>query len=369
MSNSSNSFVGPVNTRTQHVVPPTRTTRQLLPLLAWVAALGAAIGLLLLMGRGGLSTPSVLAPSAWPAWAAGRDPLEVAFAVLRLVGLAAAWYLLGATTIGVLARLLRWGRLIDAADILTVPSVRRLLQTALGLGLATAAVTGTTMGHGVAPDSPGAVVAVQDAVAIIPISTPGPVSPATSTQLPPAVAAQALQPVSTLVPPSVSGQALPSLSVPASPAVSTQAPPAVSGEVLPSLSVPASPAVSGQAPPPLSATAAPAAPAVPAVAAPAVPAVAAPAPQPVSAPAVSAAERPAPAPQERGTYVVRHGDHLWGIAEETLEKAWGYPPTDEQIVPYWQQLIEINRAVLVDPGNPDLILPGQTFTVPPPLLP
>ncbi|MGH8899498.1 MAG: LysM peptidoglycan-binding domain-containing protein [Egibacteraceae bacterium] len=334
-----------MNTRMQHVVPPTRTTRQLLPLLAWVAALGAAIGLLLLMGRGGLSTPSVLEPSAWPAWATGRDPLEVAFAVLRLVGLAAAWYLLGATTIGVVARLLRWGRLIDAADILTVPSVRRLLQTALGLGLATAAVTGTTMGHGVAPDSPGAVVAVQDAAAIVPISTPGPVSPATSTQVPPAVAAQALQPVSTLAPPSVSGEALPSLSVPASPAVS------------------------GQAPSPLPATAALAVPAVPATAALAVPAVAAPAPQPVAAPAVSAAERPAPAPQERGTYVVRHGDHLWGIAEETLEKAWGYPPTDEQIVPYWQQLIEINRAVLVDPGNPDLILPGQTFTVPPPLLP
>lgn len=320
MGNSSNGLVEGMATGGPHVISPARAGRRLVPLLAWVAILGAAIGLLLLMGRGGLSTPSVLAPSVWPAWATGRDPLEIAFAVLRLVGLAAAWYLVGVTTIGVVARLFRWSRLVDAADILTVPSVRRLLQAALGLGLATAAVTGTTMGQMVAPESPGAVVAVRgsaDPGEIIPIAVIGPgategmrpVSPPLSTQVPPSVAAQALPPLPTQVvpPPAVTAQA--------------QAPPAVSAQV----------------------------------------------PQPVSAPAVPAqAQAQAQVSEGRGTYVVQHGDHLWGIAEEALAKAWGHPPTDAQVVPYWQHLIEANRATLVDPGNPDLILPGQTFTVPPP---
>lgn len=324
MSNSSNGIAGWGESRTGHPVPPTPAARQLLPLLAWITALGAAIGLLLLMGRGGLSTPSILEPSAWPAWAAGRDPVEVAFAVLRLVGLAAAWYLLGATTIGVVARLLRWGRLIEAADILTVPWVRRLLQAALGLGLATAAVTGTTMSHRLTPDAPGAVVAVQANASpgeIVPIAAgPGTtdmvsVSPATSTQVPPGVAAQALPPLS--------------------------APP--SAQAIPSVSDPTPQTVSGQAPPVMSASG----------------------PLTLSAPAPSM-EAQAPAVDERGAYVVQPGDHLWGIAEKTLVQAWGYQPTDAQIVPYWQHLIETNRGALVDPGNPDLILPGQKFTIPPP---
>jgi hypothetical protein len=288
-----------------------------------MAALGAAIGLLVLMGRSGLSTPSILEPSAWPAWAAGRDPVELAFAVLRLVGLAAAWYLLGATTIGVVARLLRWGRLVEAADVLTVPWVRSLLQTALGLGLATAAVTGTTMSHTLTPDGPGAVVAVQANAGpeIIPIAAgPGitdmvPVSPATSTQVPPGVTAQALSPPSR----SLSDQAIPSESDPTPPPVYGQAPPAMS------------------APGPVSLAA----------------------PAPFAEPQVSAVD-------QRGSYVVQRGDHLWGIAEKTLAQAWGHQPTDAEIVPYWQHLIETNRAALVDPGNPDLILPGQKFTIPPP---
>jgi nucleoid-associated protein YgaU len=81
---------------------------------------------------------------------------------------------------------------------------------------------------------------------------------------------------------------------------------------------------------------------------------------------MTATEVQAAAAEEQGTYVVQHGDHLWGIAEAMLAKAWGHQPTDAQIIPYWRHLIETNRAVLVDPGNPDLILPGQTFTVPPP---
>jgi nucleoid-associated protein YgaU len=32
---------------------------------------------------------------------------------------------------------------------------------------------------------------------------------------------------------------------------------------------------------------------------------------------------------------------------------------------YWRRLIDANRDRLVDPGNPDLLLPGQELVLPP----
>lgn len=71
---------------------------------------------------------------------------------------------------------------------------------------------------------------------------------------------------------------------------------------------------------------------------------------------------PAPSPD---SYTVVPGDCFWTIADDLLAGAWGRPPTDGEIVPYWLRLIEANRAELADPGNADLIFPGQVFTVPP----
>ncbi len=65
------------------------------------------------------------------------------------------------------------------------------------------------------------------------------------------------------------------------------------------------------------------------------------------------------------TTEVRPGDSFWSLAEEHLEDVWGRRNlTDAEIVPYWKTLIEANRAELTDPGNPDLLLPGQWLTVP-----
>jgi nucleoid-associated protein YgaU len=60
------------------------------------------------------------------------------------------------------------------------------------------------------------------------------------------------------------------------------------------------------------------------------------------------------------------GDSFWSIAVSELTDVHGGPPTDRQVVPYWRQLIDVNRPRLVDPGNPDLLFPGQVLTVPPP---
>jgi hypothetical protein len=71
-------------------------------------------------------------------------------------------------------------------------------------------------------------------------------------------------------------------------------------------------------------------------------------------------------PTER---VAAPGDHLWHVAESALATSWGRAPSDAEVAPYWEQVIEANRERLVDPGNPDLILPGQGIVVPPPPAP
>lgn len=119
-------------------LPPLRPLR----VVAWLGGLVAAIALLGALGEGSLAAPP-LDPATWAAWATQRDPAMVVVSLLRLVTLLLAWYLLGATVINVLARLLSSTRLVAVADLLTLPSVRRVLQGALGVGFAAAAALGS----------------------------------------------------------------------------------------------------------------------------------------------------------------------------------------------------------------------------------
>lgn len=82
-----------------------------------------------------------------------------------------------------------------------------------------------------------------------------------------------------------------------------------------------------------------------------------------AAPTPSAATNQVPLPR---TWVVRHGDNLWSVAQSNLARAWGRTPTDSEIDRYWLRLVEANRARLADPGNPDLIFAGQVFELPAP---
>lgn len=62
---------------------------------------------------------------------------------------------------------------------------------------------------------------------------------------------------------------------------------------------------------------------------------------------------------------VRQGNHFWGMAVEQLTHAWGRIPDDEEVVPYWNQLIDVNRSSLVHPDDPDVIYEDQVFRMPP----
>jgi nucleoid-associated protein YgaU len=74
----------------------------------------------------------------------------------------------------------------------------------------------------------------------------------------------------------------------------------------------------------------------------------------------------APASLTADRWTVKPGECFWTIAESVLHRAWGRPPSEAEIVPYWQRLIAANRSALAHPGDPDLIFPGQVFDVPTP---
>jgi nucleoid-associated protein YgaU len=84
-----------------------------------------------------------------------------------------------------------------------------------------------------------------------------------------------------------------------------------------------------------------------------------------AAPPATAAPLASPAPTPT-THVVAAGDHFWAIASSTLTEFWGRAPTEAETVPYWEHLVAANRGVLSDPGNADLLFPGQELTLPTP---
>ena len=93
------------------------------------------------------------------------------------------------------------------------------------------------------------------------------------------------------------------------------------------------------------------------------------APAPATAPSVAPA--PSPTQPSRGTgsstWIVEPGDSFWSIAAEivTVSPAAG-EPGDRQVLGYWRRLIEANRSRLLDPANPDLLVPGQELVLPHP---
>jgi hypothetical protein len=102
--------------------------------------------------------------------------------------------------------------------------------------------------------------------------------------------------------------------------------------------------------------------------APTIAAIDAPAPVPstveAAAPAADVAVHARPEPPAARTWTVAPGDHLWSIAERTVADALGRPPAEAEVVAYWQSLLDVNRASLADPENPDLLFSGQVLTLP-----
>lgn len=274
-------------------VGPASPAIRLLGGSAWVVTLASSALLLHALGSGLLAPPPILDRDALAHWLAERDALVVAFALVRVVGLALSVYLLAVTLLGLLARVSRVPALVAAVDVATIPPARPVLAALAGVSLTASASTLAAtyvLGPGASPG-------------VVPLD-----------RAPPAT-----------------------VTVPAD----VDRPP-------------------GEEPSPEE---------VPADAGGEVGAAAA-AEQEDEAPPGGGARADGPvdvgAGSGPGRWVVAPGDHLWSVAETTLARAWGWPPTDAEIDPYWREVVEANRARLLDPANPDLVRPGQALTVPAP---
>jgi len=115
--------------------------RRLLVGALWIVTLVATIGVLNRLGSGQLSTPPLLDRSELQLWLDDRDAVVAAFAIIRLVGLALAWYLLVVTVLGLAARLSHIPALVRLADLATLPAVRKILGAVAGVGLTASAAS------------------------------------------------------------------------------------------------------------------------------------------------------------------------------------------------------------------------------------
>lgn len=278
-------------------------------LVGWFVLLVVGIALFTGWTDQRLATPSLLDPTAWGAWAEARDPTIAAIAVVRLVLIALTWYLLGATTIQVVAQLSDNMRLARLANALSIPMVRRVVRVGLGASLAASMVTSATTPH-----EPVAATAHVTSTVAADGARREPTSPGTATGN------------TATAPTMIRG------GVADDPAAGDP----------PTLHVGAA-TTGDRAQPPNG-------------------------PPTMRTGATDPAGDCAPADAVAGddTWTVRSGDHLWNIAERVLADHLGHAPTDAQVAPYWRRVIEANRQRLPDPGNPDLVLPGMKVEVPDP---
>ena len=334
--------------------------------LAWIAALVTALAGLLRLGDQ-LPLPPWPAPDAsatWR-WLERTDPGVTAFALIRLAAVVVVAWLLASTLALVAGHLLRLPALVAASDRITVPSARRLIHHAVGAGLAVT-LASTTVGTLAGP------------VAAVPAASASPFAPAgTDDPSGPPSGGPATDPARGGGSPGTPAVAPPVLhALPDGPVLVHLGPAASAGED----------GAAAGAPPPSTSPAAdvpqPApAPTEPTPAEPAPTAATTPRPPPTLdgvgpvAPAADRADHPAPGPMTSLSppapdglgehhHTIAAGDHLWGVAEQTLAARWSRSPEPAEIAAYLHRLIEANRGVLAVPDEPDLVFPGQVFVLP-----
>ncbi len=86
---------------------------------------------------------------------------------------------------------------------------------------------------------------------------------------------------------------------------------------------------------------------------------------PTTAPSVNPTVNPSTS-TEAGVehWVIAPGDHLWHVAATVVQRV-NPDASDRDIARYHQRLIARNQERLVLQNDPDFVLPGQTFTLPP----
>jgi hypothetical protein len=302
--------------------------------VAWLSCLAALAWWLVRMGEGRLSGPPLGQPTEWASWATSTGPVDASFALLRLACLIVVVYLAGALLIEVAAQATGARPLRRASDALSIAVVRRIVSGSIGMSVTAGALAAGTTSVAAAPVRPGLTTA----------SGTQSLFPADSSALSDSgrLVMRAVANGTTLT---MEPTAIPAAPPPAT--MSIRATP--NGAPSSTMSMRATPATARTTMRAELPTSAPIAPSM-------------------SSSMAMDAESPAPptaAADALETRVLGPGDHLWAVAEDRVADVLQRPGTDDQITTYWLRLVQLNRAELADPGNPDLVFPGQTIRLPP----
>ena len=287
-------------------------------------SLAVAVAVLVVAGRGDLATPPVGSAAELSAWLDRTDTVTATLAIVRLLALVVGGWLLVASCVGAAARMAGRARLAAVADRALPSALRRL---ASGAGAASVVVL---TGVGFVAGGEGALARER----LVSLPAEGDEGTATMSVVPDD------EPTAETV-----ESTTPDTDGTAEPTTPDEAPSA-------------EPTTPEEAPS--------AEPTTPVAPAPETTEPTAPVPAPPAFPPAAPPTNPAPAATATtdATWTVARGDSFWSIAAETLADAWGRPPTDAEIEPYWRAVIAANRDRLVS-GNADLIYAGQVFNLPP----
>lgn len=117
-----------------------RSVRALLRLLGLlVVEAGTVVGL---HGLGRVPALALPGPGDWPRWLATGAPADVVMAVLRVVALGCAWWLLASTVLYVVVLVARLPRAVAAVRWTTLPAVRRVAERGVAVTLAASMTVG-----------------------------------------------------------------------------------------------------------------------------------------------------------------------------------------------------------------------------------
>ena len=317
-----------------------RSQRKATPLIALFAFELAALFGLHLLG----SSPSMQVDwNDFSTWLQTGTVEEIATPLIRLAALVVAYWMFISTLLFTLAQLSRIPAAIQATSMLTMPSVRRVVDGAVAVSMVTTSFVG--FGASAASAAPAVTstanqIAMQTDLNVVDSPTTGNNPSATTTTAAPTTTTGA--PTTTTAAPTTTT---------AAPTTTTAAPdrnlPVAPGAGDDFVSSPRPKAVTpnSQAPGTTSTTAAPAAP---------------------QAPSTNAA--PDAGTQVAGVqeHKVVKGDNLWTIARDSLAQSTNRSASDvseAEIRDYWLKVIAENRDNLRS-GDPHWIFPGEVITLP-----